>query len=91
MDGVAPIPFDKVVVGPDGRTLTIFFWSGVEPCYVLDRVDVEENPARSRSRSSRDTIRSAVSAVCIDIALLKKVEVQLDAPAAGRRIVDGAA
>ena len=42
MSGVNPTAFDKAVVGKDGKTLTIFFWSGVEPCYVLDHVDVDE-------------------------------------------------
>lgn len=91
MAGVNPTAFDKVVVGDDGRTLTIFFWSGVEPCYVLDRVDVD---------ASRDAITvtlfqghdaSAGDVACIEIALLKKVVVQLDEPVGDRRIVDGAA
>jgi hypothetical protein len=91
MDGVAPIPFDKVVVGPDDRTLTVFFWSGVEPCYVLDRADVDENPGAITITLFQGHDPSAVSAVCIDIAVLKKVEVRVDAPVADRRIVDGAA
>ncbi len=91
MAGVNPTAFDKVVVGDDDRTLTIFFWSGVEPCYVLDRVDVD---------ASRDAITvtlfqghdaSAGDVACIEIALLKEVVVQLDEPVGDRRIVDGAA
>lgn len=91
MAGVAPIPFDKVVVGPDDRTLTVFFWSGVEPCYVLDHVDVEENAGAITITLFQGHDPSAVSAVCIEIAVLKKVEVHVDAPVAGRRIADGAA
>ena len=30
----------REAAGDDGRTVTIDFWSGVEPCYVLDHVDV---------------------------------------------------
>ena len=91
MSGVNPTAFDKVIVGKDGKTLTIFFWSGVEPCYVLDHVDVD---------ASRDAITvtlfqghdaSVDNVACIDIALLKKVVVQLDEPVGDRRIVDGAA
>ena len=91
MSGVNPTSFDKVVVGKDGKSLTIFFWSGVEPCYVLDRVDVD---------ASRDAITvtlfqghdaSVGDVACIDIALLKKVVVQLDEAIGDRRIVDGGA
>jgi hypothetical protein len=91
MDGVAPIPFDKVVVGDDDRTLTVYFWSGVEPCYVLDHVDVDENAGAITITLFQGHDPSAVTAVCIEIAVLKKVEVQVAAPVAGRRIADGAA
>ena len=91
MEGVAPIPFDKVVVGSDDRTLTVFFYSGVEPCYVLDHIDVEENPGAITITlfQGHDPIDENVA--CIDIAVLKKVEVKVDTPVAARRIVDGAA
>ena len=36
--------FDHAFVNDDGTSVTVFFWSGVEPCYVLDRVDVDEGP-----------------------------------------------
>lgn len=91
MAGVAPVPFDKVVVGPDDRTLTVFFWSGVEPCYVLDHVDVEENAGAITITLFQGHDPDAQDAVCIEIAVLKKVEVRTDAPVAGRRIADGAA
>ena len=91
MDGVAPIPFDKVVVGDDDRTLTVYFWSGVEPCFVLDHVDVEDDPGAITITLFQGHDPSAISAVCIEIAVMKRVEVGVDAPVAGRRIADGAA
>ena len=91
MDGVTSIPFDKVVVGDDDRTLTVYFWSGVEPCYVLDRVQVEENAGAITITLFQGHDPSAISAVCIEIAVLKKVEVRVETPVAGRRIADGAA
>jgi len=91
MAGVAPIPFDKVDVGPDDRTLTVFFWSGVEPCYVLDHVDVEENAHAITITLFQGHDPNAGDVACIEIAMLKKVEVRVDAPVAGRRIADGAA
>jgi hypothetical protein len=91
MSGVRPHPFDTVVVGDDDRTLTVFFWSGVEPCYVLDHVDVAygANTISVTLFEGHDELAGDVA--CIEIALLKKVVVQLDEPVGDRRIVDGAA
>ena len=91
MAGVNPTAFDKVVVGDDGRTLTIFFWSGVEPCYVLDHVDVDKSREAITVTLYQGNDPDVVDVACIDIALLKKVVVQLDEPVGDRRIVDGAA
>jgi hypothetical protein len=91
MSDVHPRIFDKVVVGNDDRTLTIFFWSGVEPCYVLDHVDVDEGPGAVTVTLFEGHDASAGDVACIEIALLKKVVVQLDQPVGGRPIVDGGA
>jgi hypothetical protein len=91
MAGVNPTTFDKVVVGDDGTILTIFFWSGVEPCYVLDHVDVDEGHDDITVTLFQGHDASAGDVACIEIALLKKVVVQLDEPIGVRRIVDGAA
>ncbi len=91
MSGVNPTAFDKAVVGKDGTTLTIFFWSGVEPCYVLDHVDVDAGTDAITVTLFQGHDASAGDVACIDIALLKKVVVQLDEPVGDRRIVDGAA
>jgi hypothetical protein len=40
MSDVRPIASDRARVGNDDRTVTIDFWSGVEPCSVLDHVDI---------------------------------------------------
>jgi hypothetical protein len=91
MSDVYPRAFDKVVVGDDGRTLTIFFWSGVEPCYVLDRVDVDYGPSAITVTLFEGHDASAGDVACIEIALIKKVVVQLAEPVGDRRVVDGAA
>jgi hypothetical protein len=91
MSDVYPRIFDKVVVGDDDRTLTIFFWSGVEPCYVLDHVDLAYGPGAITVTLFEGHDASAGDVACIEIALLKKVVVQLDEPVGDRRIVDGAA
>jgi hypothetical protein len=88
-----PRPFETATIGDDDRTLTIDFWSGVEPCYVLDRVDVRYRPQaivvtlyEGHEPSDDDD-----GPVCIEIAMLKRVIVELDEPVDGREIVDGAA
>ena len=91
MSDVYPRAFDKIVVGDDGRTLTIFFWSGVEPCYVLDHVDVDYGPGAITVTLFEGHDASAGDVACIEIALIKKVVVQLDEPVGDRRVVDGAA
>jgi hypothetical protein len=88
---VRPHIFDHVVVNDDGTSLTVFFWSGVEPCYVLDHVDVREGPDAITLTLFEGHDASAGDVACIEIALLKKVVVQLDGPVGDRRIVDGAA
>ena len=91
MADVRPHIFDHVVVSDDGTRVTVFFWSGVEPCYVLDHVDVDEGPDAITITLFEGYDSSAGDVACIEIALLKKVVVELDAPAGDRRIVDGAA
>ena len=82
--------FDHVVVN-DGSSVTVYFWSGVEPCYVLDHVDVDEGPDTVTITLFEGHDAIAGDVACIDIALLKKVVVQLDGPVGDRSIVDGAA
>jgi hypothetical protein len=91
MSDVYPRAFDKADIGDDGRTLTIFFWSGVEPCYVLDHVDVDYGPSAITVTLFEGHDASAGDVACIEIALIKKVVVQLDEPVGDRRVVDGAA
>jgi len=91
MSDLYPRAFDKAVVGDDDRTLTIFFWSGVEPCYVLDHVDVGYGADAITVTLFEGHDASAGDVACIEIALIKKVVVHLDEPVGDRRIVDGAA
>jgi hypothetical protein len=91
MSGVRARPFDKAVVGDGGSVVTVYFWSGVEPCYVLDHVEVDQGADAITITIFEGHDASAGDVACIDIALMKKVIVQLDAPVGDRRIVDGAA
>ena len=91
MDNVRQTAFDTATIGDDDTTLTILFWSGVEPCYVLDHVAVSYDADAVTVTLFQGSDPNAGDVACIDIALQKQVTVTLDEPLAGRAIVDGAA
>jgi hypothetical protein len=84
-------PFDSASVGDDDTTVTIDFVSGVEPCTVLDRVDVRYGAEAVTITLYEGHDPDAGDVACIEIGVFKRVIVQLDEPLGGRRIVDGAA
>jgi hypothetical protein len=80
--------FDRAIVNDDG-TVTILFTSGVEPCAVLDHIDVayDDDAVTVTLFEGRDA--SAGDVACIEIAVQKSVTITLDQPLDGRPIVDG--
>jgi hypothetical protein len=90
MVDVRPIPWTRVTTSDNGRVLTVRFWSGVEPCSVLDHVDVEysEDSVTVTLYEGRNPDQQDVA--CIEIAMLKAVRIELEAPLGGRRVRDGA-
>ena len=81
--------FDRAIVNDDG-IVTILFVSGVEPCSVLDHVDVDYGrDVTITLYEGHDP--SAGDVACIEIGVLKSVTIALDEPLNGRTIVDGAA
>ena len=77
-----PHAWDHIDVAADGRTLTVYYWGGVLPCYGLDRVDVSRD-ADGRLQVTvweGQRVDQPFDMVCIDIALLKAVTVVLDEP-----------
>lgn len=91
MSDVRPHPFDHVTLNDDGRAVTVFFWSGVEPCSVLDHVDVAYGDRAIAIALYEGHDASAGDVACIEIAVLKRVVVRLDEPVGDRQILDGAA
>ena len=91
MDNVRPTAFDAATIGDDDTTLTILFWSGVEPCYVLDHVAVTYGADAVTVTLFQGSDPNAGLVACPEIAELKQVTLTLDQALAGRRIVDGAA
>ena len=86
-----PHQFDRITVSPDGRTLTVYYYGGVEACYGLASVDVRRAAGEPLVVTILEgTRRSAQHAACIDIALLKAVTVTLDEPLVVAGAVDAA-
>jgi hypothetical protein len=77
-----PVGWDHIVVAPDGRSLTVYYWSGVPECYGLQRVDVTPADGGVDVQLYVGTVPPG-DQVCIELAQLYKVEVQLEAPVIG--------
>jgi hypothetical protein len=91
MANVRPVPWTKATAADDDTTVTVRFWSGVEPCYVLDHVDVSYATDAVTITLFQGNDPSAGDVACIEIAQLKQTVVSLSEPLAGRQILDGAA
>ncbi|HEV8564592.1 MAG TPA: hypothetical protein VGR41_06730 [Actinomycetota bacterium] len=91
MDNVRARPFDTATVGDDGRTVTIDFVSGIEPCTVLDHVKVRYGSKIVTLTLFEGNDPSAGDVACIEIGVFKRVIITLDEPLGDRTIVDGAA
>ena len=74
----------------DGSSVTVRFYSGVEPCNVLDRVEVAETDASVTITLYEGSDPARPGAACIELAVLKAVTVELDRPLGDRRLIDGA-
>lgn len=72
------------------RTLRIVWWSGVEPCTVLDRVSVKETAKRVTVTLWEGPSVKARNVACIMIAIQKSTTMKLKKPLGNRKIVDGA-
>ncbi|WP_248962285.1 hypothetical protein [Sphaerisporangium perillae] len=84
------VRWEKARPSRDGRRLTITWWSGVEPCNVLDRVKVRETSRRVTVTLYEGQAPNARNVACIEIAVLKSTTVKLKKPLGHRKIVDGA-
>lgn len=91
MSNVYSRPFDTATVSGDGLTVTIDFVSGIEPCYVLDHVEVVYGDDTVAITLFEGSDVSEGDVACIDIGVFKRTVVQLDQPLGDRVIVDGAA
>ncbi|MGQ0678437.1 MAG: hypothetical protein ACT4OM_02055 [Actinomycetota bacterium] len=72
------------------RAVRLHFVSGVEPCTVLDRVEVDYRSTEVAITLFEGNDPEAQNVACIMIAQYKAVDVALTEPLNGRAIVDGA-
>jgi hypothetical protein len=75
-----PVPYDHVTVGPDGRTLTVYFWMGAQPCSGLYGVETEPVEGGIDLTVLVGAPEDAASMTCIAIAQLYATVVTLDEP-----------
>lgn len=80
---VNPVPhaWQRIEIAPDGRTITIYYWGGVQDCYGLAGVDVQYKAGLLMVRvfeGQRANLGPDVA--CIEIAVAKAVTVELEQP-----------
>ncbi|RBQ22180.1 hypothetical protein DP939_03025 [Spongiactinospora rosea] len=85
-----PVPWISATPEAGGERLRLVWWSGVEPCRTLDRVEVEESAAEVKATIYEGPARDAQNVACIEIAVQKTTTVTLKAPLGDRKVVDGA-
>ncbi|GAA1269635.1 hypothetical protein Psi02_19740 [Planotetraspora silvatica] len=84
------VPWISAKPTDDGTALNVVWWSGVEPCNVLDRVEVAETADTVTVTLWEGHDRRQPDAMCIEIAIQKQTRVRLPAPLGDRKVVDGA-
>lgn len=87
---VRPVPFESATPEGDGRVIRVVWWSGVEPCYVLDHVEVVEAATTVTITLYEGHDPAAGDVACIELAVKKSTRIELGEPLRGRAIVDGA-
>lgn len=89
--GAQPVAWERVSFDREAQALTVYWTSGVEPCTVLDRVDVEYGDAEITVTVLEGAPPEAATISCVMMAQSKKFTVDLDEDPGERRFVDGAA
>lgn len=85
-----PVKFESAKPEAGGRTLAVTWWSGVEPCHVLDRVKVDYSSGSVEITLYEGQDPTQKHRACIEIAVRKRTLVPLRSPLDDRKVVDGA-
>ena len=91
MAGVRARGWDTADISVDGLHVTISFVSGIEPCAVLDHVDVAYGARAVTVTLFEGYDPDAGDVACIEIGVFKTVAVDLTEPVGDRTVRDGAA
>ncbi|HYI22663.1 MAG TPA: hypothetical protein VEX62_08515 [Candidatus Limnocylindrales bacterium] len=76
-----PHAWDHIDVAADGRTITVYYWGGVDSCYGLDRVDTTFKDGVLNVTVFEGRLGNLpADTACIEIAVLKSVTLTLDQP-----------
>ncbi len=76
-----PHAIDGISVAADGRSVTVYWWGGVDSCYGLDEVRVDRDAGGPPTITVLEgTLPDLGEVACIDIALLKSTTITLDEP-----------
>lgn len=87
-DHVRARRWESAAVHDDDVTIDITYWSGVEPCYVLDRVEVREEAARVVITLYEGS-QPGFDGACTEQAVERTTRIRLSAPLGSRVLVDG--
>ncbi len=87
---VRAIPFQKAKVIEGGTSVKLLWYSGVEPCNVLDSIQVDYSPDAVTITLFEGHTPSDEDVACIELAVKKATIVELSEPLGGREILDGA-
>ncbi|MEV0381857.1 hypothetical protein [Nonomuraea sp. NPDC050643] len=87
---VHKIQWTKAKSVSKGKKIQLTWWSGVEPCTVLQRVKVKESAKKVTITLYEGTAPKAKNVSCIMIAVEKTTTVKLKKALGKRKIVDGA-
>ena len=79
--------WDHIAIAPDGKTVTVYFWGGIEPCYGLSDVKAAVANGVLTVTLFTGTPANGKDVACIEIAKAYKAVVTLDKPI----VRDGAA
>ena len=75
-----PHAWDHIDIAADGRTLSVYYVGGVEDCYGLSEVRVDQGADGALRISVLEGSRPIVEGPCIDLGVFKVATVTLDEP-----------
>ena len=91
LEDLRPVGWETVEVDPGDQTqVTVYWWSGVEPCNALSEVEVAYGEDAVTLTVVEGTVPADEPQACIEIAQYKQTSITLDEEVGPRSILDGA-